>query len=603
MPFWLPLPGLSDNKMIYPIEIKNAYYRYPNARDFVLRGINLKVERGEFVSLMGPTGAGKSTLCLTLNGILPHSLGGELQGEVRIMGKATTDCTVPELAQKVGIVFQESESQLFSMSVEEEVAFGPENLGVDPVEIRERVDWALEVVRMKEYSHQSPFKLSGGQKQRVAIAAALSMLPDILILDEPTSELDPVGKMEVFSVVSYLKEKQNITVVIVEHESEEIARFSDRILVLEKGEIVLEDEPRKVLGDVDRLKEIRLCPPHVCELASILNRKLNNRKNFSFLTLKEAKEKLEPLFLEVKNCQVKVLSKKDELESCPDSYCEYIKNTHPIIFVENLHFRYEGADKKALKGINLNINQGEFVAIIGQNGAGKTTLVKHFNGTLKPGQGNVYVEGVNTRKETVAELSRKVGYVYQNPDHQIFCSTVEEEVAFGSKNLGLSGEEIKKRVQEAISIMGLESIRGNCPSVLGLGERRKVSLASIISMKPHIIILDEPTTGVDWETCLELMRAVRKLNREGHTIIMISHNMRMVAEHARRVIILGNGEVILDSSTRKVFSQSEILKKTFLIPPQITRLAQSLGKISMREDVLSPEEFYLEFIKKAESEI
>lgn len=588
---------------MYSVEIKDAYYRYPASKSFALKGINLKVEKGEFISLMGPTGAGKSTLCLTLNGILPHSLGGELKGTVKIMGRETRNCDASQLARKVGIVFQEPESQLFSMSVEEEVAFGPENLGVDPVEIRKRVDWALGAVRMREYSHRSPFKLSGGQKQRVAIAAALSMLPEVLVLDEPASGLDPVGKREVFSVIGDLKKTQNMTIIMVEHESEEIAKFSNRVLILEKGEIILGDEPGRVLGEVEKLRDLRLCAPQVCELASILNRRLDNKKSFSFLDLDEAKENLENLSPQIKRFEVKILSRGEESKSNPDFYPSPAGSSPPVISAEDLHFVYEGTDKEVLKGINLNISPGEFVAIIGKNGAGKTTLVKHFNGLLKPTQGNVYVEGVNTEKKTVAELSGKVGYVYQNPDHQIFCSTVEEEIAFGPRNLGLPQQKIKQRVEEAIRITNLDAIRERPPAVLGLGERRKVSLACIISMKPQVMVLDEPTTGVDWKTCFDLMEAVKEMNRKGHTIIMITHNMRAVAEYARRGVVLLDGEILLDSSSREVFSQRGILEKAFLVPPQITRLGQSLDKLGMRKDILSAEEFYFEFVKKIESEM
>jgi ABC-type cobalt transport system, ATPase component len=246
--------------MTYAIEVQDAYYRYLSSKDFVLKGINLKVKRGEFVSVMGPTGAGKSTLCLTLNGIIPHFLGGELVGQVRILGRDTRCCDVSELAQKVGLVFEEPESQLFCTSVEDEVAFGPENLGIPPTEIRKRIDWALQVVRMIEYKHKPPFKLSGGQKQRVAIAAALSMLPEILVLDEPISGLDPIGKMEVLSVLGDLKKRQEMTIIMVEHESEEIAKFSDRVMVLDEGKIISDGGTEGGAWRRGEIKESKIVP-------------------------------------------------------------------------------------------------------------------------------------------------------------------------------------------------------------------------------------------------------------------------------------------------------------------------------------------------------
>jgi len=571
---------------MYQIDIEDLRYSYPTSKGDVLKGINLKVKEGEFLSIMGPTGTGKSTLCLTLNGIIPHSLEGDLRGKVKVAGMDIKNHSVPELTQKVGMVFQEPESQLFCMTVWEEVAFGPENLGVDPKEIKERVDWALGVVRMKEYQDRSPFKLSCGQKQRVAIAAALAMLPEILVLDEPTSELDPIGKMEVFSVVDDLKKEQNMAIVMVEHESEEIARVSDRVVVLKEGKIILEGSPRDVLNKVDMLKNARLSPPQVCEVADILNKKINT--SFSFLTLKEAEKSIKELVSKLPKAEK---SSKSKEKKTSFSYIKQKSFPHSMISTKNLFYAYEGSGVEVLKDINLEVNQGEFVAIIGQNGAGKTTLVKHFNGILKPTRGKVFIEGVNTKERTIAELSKDVGYIYQNPDHQIFCPTVEEEIAFGPKNLGLSEDIIKQRAEEALKLSGLEEVRKTPPSVLGLGERRKVSLASVMSMRPRLLILDEPTTGVDWKTSIDFMEAVRKLNEKGHTIIMITHNMRIVARYAKRTVVLCNGEVLLDASTRKVFSQTEKLKTTFLMPPQITQLGQALYTLGMPREILSCEEF------------
>jgi len=571
---------------MYQIDIEDLQYSYPTSKGDVLKGINLKVEKGEFLSVMGPTGAGKSTLCLTLNGIIPHSLNGDLRGKVRVAGMDVSEHSIPELTQKVGMVFQEPESQLFCMTIEEEIAFGSENLGVDPKEIRERVDWALDVIRMREYKDRSPFKLSGGQKQRVAIAAALAMMPEILVLDEPTSGLDPIGKMEVFSVVHDLKREHSMTIVIVEHESEEIARVSDRVIVLNEGKIILEGSPRDILSKVDILKNAKLCSPQVCEVADILNKKM--KTSFSFLTLEETEKSIKKLGTRLPEAKKtsKLKAKKTSF-----SYINQENSPHSMVLTKNLFYIYEGTDVEVLKNINLEINEGEFVAIIGQNGAGKTTLVKHFNGALKPTRGEVLIEGTKTKEKTIAELSRKVGYIYQNPDHQIFCPTVEEEIAFGPKNLGLSKDVIEQRTEEAIKLIGLEEIRKTPPSVLGLGERRKVSLASIMSMEPPVLILDEPTTGVDWKTSIDLMEAVKKLHEKGHTIIMITHSMRIVAQYAKRIVVLCKGEVLLDASTREVFSQTEKLKTTFLAPPQITQLGQSLSTLGIPRDILSSEEF------------
>jgi energy-coupling factor transporter ATPase len=564
------------------IEIKQLTYSYPTSPEPVLKGIDLTVRRGEFLSIMGPTGAGKSTLCLTLNGIIPQSLSGTMQGTVVVDGMNTTTYGVHQLTSKVGMVFQEPESQLFAMNVEEELSFGPENLGVPPDEIRRRVDWALKVVRMEQFRSRSPFRLSGGQKQRVAIAAALSMYPNVLVLDEPTAGLDPIGKMEVFSVVHDLKNIQNMTVIMVEHESEEIAQFSDRIAVMNDGKIVLIGSPREVFSETATLTKIGLSVPQVCELAVKMNYGFQRKKQYSFMTLQEAEDAIKKDFPRLsfrssRNAQT------DGRRPGPT-----FSDKEPVVQVEGVHFEYDKG-VEVLGGIDLTIRKGDFVAIIGQNGSGKTTLVKHFNGLLRPKSGRILVNGAETAQKTVAQLSRTVGYLFQNPDHQIFSTTVEDEVAFGPKNLGVRHDEIEQRVAEALKLVGLEDYRKVPPSTLGLGQRRKVTLASIVAMKPDVMVLDEPTTGIDWNGSLQLMDSVTELNKQGHTIVTITHSMRVVAQYAHRTVVLADGKVILDGSTREVFAQPDILKRTFLAPPQITCLAQDLG---LDPETLSVDEFY-----------
>ena len=580
------------------IEIHDLWYQYPNSKEHALKGINLTVRTGEFLSIIGPTGAGKSTLCLTLNGIIPYFLGGNIKGSIEVAGLNTRNYAPSSLTSKVGMVFQEPESQLFSMTVEEEVAFGPENLKVPRDEIERRIDWALKVVRMEEFRDRSPFKLSGGQKQRVAIAAALSMLPEILVLDEPVSGLDPLGKMEVFSVVSNLRKEHKMTVVLVEHGVEEIARFSDRVVVMDSGRILLEGTPSEVFKQVDRLRKIGVRAPQVSELSYLLNTERKLPKPIHFITFSEARQYLVREFFEgtkprtSHSSQSNMPKRNQDLTRPPGE-------GKPCIVVEDLTHIYEG-EVEALRGINLQIMEGELIAIIGQNGSGKTTLVKHFNGLLKPTKGRVLVRDVDTREKTVAELSKLVGYVFQNPDHQIFESSVEKEVAFGPRNLGLSESEINQRVEEALRIVGLEKYRAVPPSTLGLGQRRLVTLASVISMKPQIMVLDEPTTGIDWKDTLSLLDTIKTLNKQGHTIILITHDMRVVAMIARRVVVMRRGKILLDDTTRNVFSQPEVLKEAFISPPQITVLAQSLESYGFPGDVLHVKEFVsnLPYVRK-----
>jgi energy-coupling factor transport system ATP-binding protein len=268
------------------------------------------------------------------------------------------------------------------------------------------------------------------------------------------------------------------------------------------------------------------------------------------------------------------------------------------ILVDKLSYTYQGNLSPSLDGINLEIKNAEFIAIIGQNGSGKTTLVKHFNGLLMPTKGRVLVDGVDTKGRSIGELSRKVGYLFQNPDHQIFCSTVEKEVAFGPENMGLSKDEVTTRVKEALELVGLEEHANIPPSMLGLGQRRKVTLASVVAMQPEVMVLDEPTCGIDHRGSTDLMEKVKGLNSRGHIIIMITHDMRIVSEYAKKTIVLWNGKILLEDTTRNVFSQPDILAKTFLAPPQIMLLSRMLEEYGMRRDVLTVREFYEQLTEK-----
>ncbi|RLG46222.1 MAG: ABC transporter, partial [Thermoproteota archaeon] len=440
------------------------------------------MKEGEIVTIMGHTGCGKSTLCLTFNGIIPHAMGGDLKGKVVIDGLDIMEHDIPELARRVGMVFQDPETQLFSVTVKSEVAFGPENLMLPREEILERVRWALEATRLKGYEERAPTKLSGGEKQQVALAAAMAMRPRILVLDEPTSELDPVGTRKIFSLIKELNKKYGITFVIIEHKEEAI-QLSDRIILMKEGRVIGQGKPSQVFSDIKSVKESRVRVPQISQL---------------FYKLKERGLDLGriPLTIEDAYLLLKDLLKEGKAEDIPVEVNKREKGSQPVIKTENLFFQYKNGPV-ALKGINLEVYQGEFVAIIGQNGAGKTTLAKHFNGLLKPTKGDVIIDGMNTKDALITDLAKTVGFVFQNPDHQFFSFTVEEEVAFGPRNLGLSDEEVKNRVDEALSTVGLEKMRQRHPFTLSRGQRQRLAVASVLAMHPKMIVLDEPTTGQD----------------------------------------------------------------------------------------------------------
>lgn len=554
------------------IALQNFSYAYPAvpptvARPvWVLDGVDLTVQAGEFVAIMGPTGVGKTTLCLALNGIVPHSTGGIIGGEVWINGRNSKRHPVAELAQTVGLVFQEPETQLFNMTVEAEVAFGLETVGLAPAEIDQRIEWALGVVGMTEFRQRSPFELSGGQKQRVAIAAILALKPPVLVLDEPTANLDPVGKREVFAAVETLRQQEGITIIMVSHESEQIAAFADRVVVLDKGKVALDAPAATIFTPPTRLRQIGLAVPQLSELADCLNQYHATR--FAFTQLDEAAVALQGWQFE-----------QDDGRRTTDDRSSAESAAHrppPIFTLETLSYAYSGT-QAALNGIDLAIAAGEFVAMVGQNGSGKTTLVKHLNGLLRPTQGRVLLNGANIVTTPVAELARTVGYVFQNPDHMIFSATVREEVAAGPRNLGLPEAEIAERTTTALAQFDLLPYADTQPALLGFGLRRKVSIAAVVAMQTAVLILDEPTSGLDQRSTDELMAILADLHQQGRTIVLITHDMRLVADHVPSCVVLHNGRLLAHAPTRYIFQQPALLHQTQLEPTPVTQLGQQLG--------------------------
>ncbi len=547
------------------VELIDVSYRYPRSKRSVIRKLNLRVEKGEFLVVMGENGAGKSTFCQILNGIIPLSAGGQLKGQVLIDGLDTSESTVGQLSTKVGIVLEDPETQLFTTSVLSEVAFGPENLNVPVPEILERIKWVLDVVQLNGYEDRMPTALSGGQKQRLAIAAALSMRPSILVLDESTSQIDPLGVKEVYDVVLELNKKHGMTIVMATDQSEEIARVADRVLVLDHGREVALGTPREIFGNIGLFKQFTIRAPQVSQLGAQL---IEGGRPLTILptTLEEAREEVEEALKGVP------LDEKPVDVEPPDSPAA----AEPVISVEDLTYIYQPGNVKAVKNIHFEIHRGEFVALIGQNGSGKTTTLKNMLGLLRPTSGRVVVAGMDTREVAVADLAQRVGFVLQNPDQQLFAETVHDEIAFGPRNLGVPREEIEERIRKSVEMVGLEAALDEFPPALPKGERAKVVIASALAMNPEIVILDEPTTGQDYKGCHQILQIARTLHSEGRTVVFVTHHMALVAEYAQRVIVMRDGEILLDDTTERVFVQTELVRQAHIIPPQITELGLSL---------------------------
>jgi len=555
----------------FDIIIDNLTYSYPKSKKPALSGINVKLKKGETLLITGPAGAGKTTLCYCINGLVPHFFGGEMEGRVVVKGMDTKRSTMSTLTYVAGTLFQDPETQLVCPTVYDEFCFGAENYGIPPEEIRSRVDQVLEWVRLSPMKDRNPHFLSGGEQQACALGAVVTVRPEIYVLDEPTSNLDPYGSIQLFKLILELARSEKKTMVIIEHKLEELATLVDYMIVMDEGKIVSEGKPREVFEkESEHMDDIGIKPPQSALLASKLRREGLKIDNIP-LTLNEAIETYSKL----------LTKKKSQLEAVSSESRKVYEGLRPLIEVRDLWFTYPalggGEGTKALRGIDLVIYPGEFIALIGQNGSGKTTLVKHFNGLIYSTKGEVLVDGISTRNWKKSLLAQKVGYVFQNPDHQLCCKTVLEELKFGPRNVKIPEEEIENRVGEVIKRLDLVDMVNEDPFSLSKGERQRVAVGSVLTMKPDLLVVDEPTTGQDFKRSKYLMEVMSELNKEGKTVVIITHDMNIAAEYVERVTVLKDGKVLLDGSTRNVFTQTEALSKTYLKPPQVTLISERLG--------------------------
>jgi energy-coupling factor transport system ATP-binding protein len=568
-------------------------YAYPKSEGLVLRDINLDITKGEFLGLIGPTGAGKTTLSMAFNAVVPQFYGGKFYGSIEVAGLDTLEHPISILSQHVGAVFEDPESQITSTSVENEIAFALENLKVPREIIRERIPRVLEAVRLSGTEEKHPHELSGGQKQRLAIAAALALQPDLMVLDEPTSQLDPIGSQEVFQTVRELNQTLGVTILMISHAAEEMAEYSDRIVLLSDGAIVKTGTPEEIYSDTRLLEAHNLRPPEVSQTF------FNIRgRGISFPDIPVRMEK--GLDLMKKLAGECPLDPPELSDNAPDCGCGCNTDcTSPLIRIRDMKHVYPDGTE-ALHGINLDIQEGEYLLIIGQNGAGKSTMVKHFLKLLEPTTGTVVIGGKDTKKLSMSDLAKNIGYVAQNPDNQIFNSSVEDEVAFALKNLGYSREEVDKRTTESLEAMGLLEERKKHPLSLPKGDRARVVIAAILAMHPDTIIFDEPTTGQDYQGAKYILEISKKLHNMGKTVIVITHHLYLMPDYAQRVVVMGKGTILLDSLIRDAYHSVDILEKTYLTPPQAVSLARALMGSGIddgtRPKLLTPKELADSFV-------
>lgn len=517
---------------------------------------------------MGRTGAGKSTLAMCLNATVPRFFKGEFSGEVILNGQPASDATPPQLAAQVGVVFQDFECLLVSTDVGREMAFAQENLGVPPDEIHARSRRCLELVGLSEAESKEPHTLSGGQKQRLAIASVLAMEPKLLVLDEPTTDIDPAGRADVMRIVDDLVQ-QGVAVLLIVDEAE-LARSADRVAIMSEGKVVTEGPADEVLADITRLESHGIRPPQMGELLAKLGARPDAR------TLSEAEAAIQELGLSFSQEAYAKLAAEDRR---PDA------DTPLAIQVYGLSHTYE-TGVESLTDVSLDIRRGGLVAVIGQNGSGKTTLAKHLVGLIQPPPGCVRVNEEDVSERAASQMSGTVGLVFQNPDHQIFSETVADEVAFGPRNLGLPEDDISSTVSRVLDVVGLTGREPADPFALTKGERQRLAVASTLAMDPEILILDEPTTGLDYEDQQSMMGLLCDLNGQGRTIIIVTHCMWVVAEYARRAIVMTGGRILADGPVREVFANVDVLERASLAPPEITQLGLHLGGATLTVEEL-----------------
>jgi energy-coupling factor transporter ATPase len=545
-----------------------------------LKGIDLEVYPGEYLVVIGHNGSGKSTLAKHFNALLRPT-----DGEVHVKGLDTQDrANTLAVRRAVGMVFQVPDNQIVATVVEEDVAFGPENLGVPNGELRERVDGALELVGMAEYRHRQPHRLSAGQKQRVAIAGVMAMKPEVLVLDEATALLDPEGRRDVLAAVRTLN-GEGVTVVAITHFMEEAAE-GDRVIVLEEGCIAMQGSPREVFARVDELRALQLDVPQITELAYTLNQR-DPTVPPDLLTTGELVDAI------VRICSsptdgVSQIHREtpSELPDVPPSQPRSnLRESEPLIQVRDLHHIYlrgTPLEAPALHGVNMEVYKGEAVGLIGRTGSGKSTLVQHLNGLLRPReQGRVNMDGqdLSDRSVDVRRIRQRVGLVFQHPEQQLFERLVGDDVAFGLKKLGMDRDERRERVRWAMEAVGLgfEEFKDRYTFSLSGGEMRKAALAGVLALRPEVLILDESTSGLDPRSRHEVLERLLALRRdEGLTLVFVSPSMEDVAEVVDRIYVLDEGRVVLNGPVREVFAQPEALRRHGLGTPLVTEVAHEL---------------------------
>jgi energy-coupling factor transporter ATP-binding protein EcfA2 len=510
------------------LEVRGVSFRYRDRAEYAIKDISFQIDGGQILLIAGASGCGKTTLLRCINGLIPRSYSGHLEGEIYLHGRSTGGMSLKEISQRVGTVLQDPEKQILGSRVLNEVAFGLENLGLPRGQIMARTDEALGHLEIDHLRDRETFYLSGGEKQKVAVAGTLAMRPSILLLDEPLASLDPASAQEALRLIRRLAD-EGTAILLVEHRVEDVLRIApDMALFMMEGEV-------RYFGPIAGLE--RVVDYHEVKLPA-------------------------PMIMEKAIYDGKV----------PDVLARFLwpspEGRRPLVRFEDVTFAYEEDGPPVLRGVDLTIYEGDVMAILGPNGAGKTTLVKHALGLLKPIRGRVYVEGVDTRRTSVAQAARTLGYVFQSPSHMLFAPTVREELAFGPRNLGLDEAAIEAGVAQATTILNLTGLESFSPLALSFGQQKRVSIAAILAMGSKVLAMDEPTAGQDYKNYMSFMDSILQLPGFA-AILFITHDLDLAICYANRVVLMDEGRIVADGPPQEVLSHPPLLRECHLLPTSL----------------------------------
>lgn len=570
--------------------MENVTYYYPEKEEAALVDICARIQEGEFIFLTGPSGCGKSSLLRALSGLLPDYYGGSFGGEIRFDGRSLGRWDKRQLARNIGLVFQDPEQQLVMTSVEQEIAFGLENLGIRPAEMRRRVAEVMSLFDLTALKTRSTFNLSGGQQQKVVLAAVLAMYPRVLLLDEPTSQLDPVAAQELLNYIQRLNLEWGLTVILVEQRTDRCFHLADRVFLMEQGRITHQGPPRDVAGWDDGRFRIYL-PPVAQVFSSLETQRIP-------LTIKEGRQLLRqqgwPPAVRQEGPPGRPADPGDAWANANDSSSASVgvgtgssdssraaasssSTPAPLVRLKDVEFAY-GNNPPCLQEINLAFYPGQLTVILGENGAGKSTLLKVINGLLKPQRGKVFLEERDVTGQRAETLSDRIGFLSQDPNDYLFHDTVQEEVGFG---LQVRGRREPGRVDETLQRLEIAHLALTHPRDASGGERQRIALGSVLVTDPPVLLLDEPTRGLDTLMKGHLAGLLKSLQGQGKTVVVVTHDVEFAAEVGGRVVILSDGQVVADGS------RNDVLSDSLYYAPQVNRLFRGLapGILTVRDAV------------------